>query len=81
MVPSRWLQEGCTFEFNEQVLEKINIGWPQQPLKEKVLKFYMTFHDSTTKNAEFKNLADSEVSRVILQTLGPQQPQQPQWPQ
>ena len=49
--------------------QKSNIGRPQQPLKEKVLKFNMIFHDSTKKifflkhqnKAEFKNLDDFEV--------------------
>ena len=46
-----------------------NIGWPQQPQTEKVLKCNMRFHDSTQKiffskyknKAEFKCLDDSEV--------------------
>ena len=49
--------------------KKSNIGWPQQPPTEKVLKFNMIFHNSTRKiffqniknKAEFKNLDDSEV--------------------
>ena len=47
--------------------QKNDIGWPQQPQTEKVLKFHMIFHDSTQKNffskhrAEFKCLDDSEV--------------------
>ena len=49
--------------------QKNYIGWPQQPPTEKVLKFHMIFHDSTSKNcfskqkneAEFKCLDDSEV--------------------
>ena len=49
--------------------QKNDIGWPQQPPTEKVLKFNMIFHDSTQKNffskhknkAEFKCLDDSEV--------------------
>ena len=44
-----------------------DIGWPQQPLAEKLLKFNMIFHDSNKKKifskhqnkAEFKNLDDS----------------------
>ena len=31
-----------------------NIGWPQQPPTEKLLKFNMTFHDSTKKTFFFK---------------------------
>ena len=30
--------------------QKNDIGWPQQPLTEKMLKFNMIFHDSTPKN-------------------------------
>ena len=49
--------------------QKSNIGWPQQPLKEKVLKFNMIFHDSTKtiffskhqSKAKFKKLDDFEV--------------------
>ena len=49
--------------------QKNNIGWPQQPLTEKVLNFNMIFHDPTKKlifskhqnKAEFKNLDDTEV--------------------
>ena len=49
--------------------QKNDIPWPQQPLKEKVLKFNMIFHDPTQKTffskhknkAEFKCLDDSEV--------------------
>ena len=49
--------------------QKSNIGWPQQPLTEKVLNFNMIFHDPTKKlffskhqnKAEFKNLDDTEV--------------------
>ena len=49
--------------------QKSDIGWPQQPPTEKVLKFNVIFHDSINKlsfskhqfKAEFKNLDDSEV--------------------
>ena len=30
-------------------LQKSNIGWPQQPPTEKLLKFNLIFHDSTKK--------------------------------
>ena len=47
--------------------QKSDIGWPQQPLTEKVLKFNMIFHDSSKiilfskhqNKAEFKDLDDS----------------------
>ena len=49
--------------------QKSDIGLPQQPQTEKVLKFHMIFHDFTQKNffsnnknkGEFKCLDDSEV--------------------
>ena len=49
--------------------QKNDIGWPQQPPTEKVLKFNMIFIDYTSKlfflkhnnKAEFKCLDDSEV--------------------
>ena len=49
--------------------QKSNIGWPQQPLTERVLKFNMIFPYSTPiffsskhqSKAEFKNLDDTEV--------------------
>ena len=49
--------------------QKNDIGWPQQPQTERVLKFNMIFHDSTPKNffskhknkTEFKCLDDFEV--------------------
>ena len=52
--------------------QKNDIGWPQQPPTEKVLKFNMIFHDSTQKKifskhrnkAEFKYLNDSEVLSI-----------------
>ena len=47
--------------------QKSSIGWPQQPLTEKVLKFNLMFHDYNKKylfskhqnKAEFRNLNDS----------------------
>ena len=34
--------------------QKNDIGWPQQPLTEKLLKFDVIFHDSTQKKLFFK---------------------------
>ena len=39
--------------------QKIIIGWPQQPLTEKVLNFNMIFHDSTKKNSFSKRQKQS----------------------
>jgi hypothetical protein len=60
---------GLHFCVSSTSFEKNDIGWPQQPLTAKVLKFNMIFHDPTQKNffpkhknkAEFKCLDDSEV--------------------
>ena len=63
--------------------QKNDIGWPQQPLTEKVLKFNLIFHDSTKRNfvskhpnkAEFENLVTSEVLSsdfLVLKHLQPQ---------
>jgi hypothetical protein len=60
--------------------QKNDIGWPQQPPTEKVLKFNMIFHDSTQKKifskhrnkVEFKYLKSSVL---IFQALRPLQPQ------
>ena len=65
--------------------EKNDIGSPWQPPPEKLLKFNMTFHDSSKKNVRSKhqNNSDSEVLRSDFQPLEhlqPQQPQRPQWP-
>ena len=75
--------------------QKSNIGWPQQPQTEKVLKSNLILHDSTkdffSKNIEIKLSSRTWMSLkssvVIFQALEPlqpqwpQQPQQPQWPQ
>ena len=69
--------------------QKNYIGWPQQPLTEKVLKFNMIFHDSTQKiffqNIKIKLNSNAwmtlKSSVVIFQALKPLQPQWPQWPQ
>ena len=60
---------GVDFCVSSTTFQKINIGWPQQPLTERVLKFDMNFHDSTKtfflskhqSTAKFKNLDDTEV--------------------
>ena len=51
--------------------QKSNIGWPQQPPTEKVLKFNMSFHDFTKKcmsskhqdKCEIEPLDDSDILR------------------
>jgi hypothetical protein len=75
--------------------QKSNIGWPQQPQTEKMLKSNLILHDSTkyffSKNIEIKLSSRTwmglKSSVVIFQALEPlqpqwpQQPQQPRWPQ
>ena len=67
MVPSGYRRFGYLC-FIKSIFD---VGWPQQPQTEKVLKFNMVFHDSTPKNffsehknkTEFKSLDDFEVLR------------------
>ena len=40
---------GLEFCVSSVSFQKSNIGWPQQPPIEKLLKFIMIFHDSTKK--------------------------------
>jgi hypothetical protein len=55
--------------FHQPVFKKNDIGWPQQPPTEKVLKFNEIFRDSTQNfffskhpnKAEFNDMDDSEV--------------------
>ena len=72
--------------------QKSNIGWPQQPQTEKLLKSNLILHDSTKdffpKNIEIKlssrtwmSLKSSVVIFEALKPLQPQWPQQPQQPQ
>ena len=64
--------------------EKSSIGWPQQPLTEKLLKFNLIFHDSTPQKIFFQNIKIKLNSRtwmtlkspvVIFQALEHLQPQ------
>ena len=61
---------------------KNDIGWPQQPQTERVLKFNLIFHDSTQKNF-FQNIKIKlnlrfcmtlKSSMVIFRALEPLQP-------
>ena len=75
--------------------QKNYIGWPQQPLTEKVLKFKMIFQGSMQifffskhqKKLNSRTGMTQKSSEVIFQALEPLQPQwplqppQPQWPQ
>ena len=44
---------GLEFCVSSTSFQKSNIGWPQQPLREKELEFRMGFHDSV-KNLNIK---------------------------
>ena len=46
---------GFDFCVSSTSFQKSNIGWPQQPSTEKLLKFNQIFHDST-KNFFFQNI-------------------------
>ena len=46
---------GYDFCVSSTSFQKSNIGWPQQPPTEKLLKFNLIFHDST-KNFFFQNI-------------------------
>ena len=70
--------------------QKSNIGWPQQPLTEKVIKFNMVWFYQKTFFSKRQNKAEvitQKSSVLIFQTLEPLQPQwslqpqQPPWPQ
>ena len=63
------------FEYLSSIIfQKSDIGWPQKPPKEKVLKFNVFLHDSTKKIAfskqqcktEFKNSDGSEVFSYLV---------------
>ena len=44
--------------------QKSNIGWPQQPPTEKLLKFHLIFHDSTKKLSFFKHHKNIKISWI-----------------
>ena len=45
---------GLEISVSSTSFQKSDIGWPQQPLTEKVLKFNMIFHDSNKNHFLFK---------------------------
>ena len=47
--------------------QKNDIGWPQQPPTEKVLKFNMIFYDSTPKFfvSKYQNKAEFDNAQVL----------------
>ena len=45
---------GYDFCVSSTSFQKINIGWPQQPPTEKLLKFNLIFHDSTPQKYSFE---------------------------
>ena len=56
---------GLEFCVSSTSFQKSNIGWPQQPPTEKVLKFNLIFHDST-KNKYFPKIKIKLNSRTWM---------------
>ena len=79
---------GYDFCVSSTSFQKSNIGWPQQPPTEKILKLKMAFCDSTPNSifskhqnkAEIQNLDDSDVLISDFPGIKPLQPQQPHRP-
>ena len=69
--------------------QKSNIGWTQQPLTERVLKFIIMFSDYTPffflqnikGRLNLRTWMTLKSSVMIFQALSPLQPQWPLWPQ
>ena len=53
---------GLEFYVSSTSFQKSNIGWPQQPPTEKLLKFNLIFHDSTKKPSFFKRQKNIKIS-------------------
>ena len=53
---------GYDFCVSSTSFQKSNIGWPQQPPTEKMLKFNLIFHDSTKKTFFFKHQKNIKIS-------------------
>ena len=75
---------GLHFCVSSTSFQKIDIGWPQQPPTENMLKFNMILK-TFFLNIRIKLNSDAwmtlKSSVVIFQALKPLQPQWPQWPQ
>ena len=56
---------GLEISVSSTSFQKSDIGWPQQPLTEKVLKFNMIFHDSNKKKY-FQNIKIKLNSRTWM---------------
>ena len=52
---------GYDFCVSSTSFQKSNIGWPQQPPTEKLLKFNLIFHDSTKKLSFFKHQKNIKI--------------------
>ena len=55
---------GLEFCVSSTSFQKSNIGWPQQPPTEKLLKFNLIFHDSTKKLFSSKHQNDIKISCI-----------------
>ena len=53
---------GLEFCVSSVSFQKSNIGWPQQPPTEKLLKFNLIFHDSTKKLSFSKHQKNIKIS-------------------
>ena len=54
--------EGMDFYVSSTSFQKSNIGWPQQPPTEKLLKLNLIFHDSTKKLCFSKHQNNIKIS-------------------
>ena len=55
---------GLEFYVLSTTFQKSNIGWPQQPPTEKLLKLNLIFHDSTKKLFFSKHQNDVRISCI-----------------
>jgi hypothetical protein len=74
------LSRGLPICVSSTSFQKSSIGWPQQPLAEKVIKFNLIFHDSTLPKNIFSKLNSGtwmtlKSQVVIFQALEHLQPQ------
>ena len=56
--------EGFDFCVSSTSFQKSNIGWPQQPPTEKLLKLNLIFHDSTKKLFFSKHQNNIKISCI-----------------
>ena len=59
---------GLEFCVSSTSFQKSNIGWPQQPPTENLLKFNLIFHDSTKKTFFFKTSKKTHQNELNSRT-------------